>query len=59
MTVRRSSPSRRGARAGRVHPLLQPCMCSLASGLLCMACARWHRHYRVVTARLASGRAGA
>lgn len=56
MTVRRSSPSRRGTRAGRTHALLQPCVCGLTPGVLCLACARWHRHYRTVTARLAAGR---
>ena len=61
MTVhhRFTSPRHRGTPAGRTHALLQPCMCGLTPGVLCMACARWHRHYRVVTARVLAGRAGA
>ena len=41
----------------RLHPLLQPCLCGLTPGVLCMGCARWHRHARVVTQRLATWRA--
>lgn len=44
-------------RVAAASPLLQPCMCSLTPGLICMTCARWHRHCRVVTQRLAQWRA--
>lgn len=44
--------------AERVHPLLQACRCFLTPKVLCVTCARWHRHYRVVTARVAATRAG-
>ncbi len=43
--------------AERVHPLLHPCRCFLTPKVLCIGCARWYRHYRVVTARLAKWRA--
>lgn len=45
----------RGSIAEIMHPLLLPCMCFRSPGMLCIACARWHRHYRVVTARVLAG----
>lgn len=36
----------------RVHPLLfDACRCAQAQGRLCLACARWCKHYRNVTER--------
>lgn len=40
--------------AVRVHPLLfGACTCGLPA-VLCLACARWRRHYRMVTQRRAA-----
>lgn len=45
--------------AERLHPLLfAPCTCAMSPRLVCVTCARWARHYRVVTDRRHAWRAG-
>lgn len=42
----------------RLAPLLfAPCTCAMTPRLVCVACARWARHYRTVTGRRRAWRA--
>ena len=39
-------------RLPQVHPLLlDACRCGPAGRIRCLACWRWHRHYRTLRAR--------
>lgn len=50
---------RRAQAAERLHPLLHaPCHCRLPADVLCLACARWSRHYAKVSARKKAWKAG-
>lgn len=44
--------------AQRLHPLMfDACRCSQSPGRLCLACARWRKHYCTITERRRAWRA--